>query len=155
MFFRVLSLTAVLALALQGGAFAVESDALEGGVINGFLKKDGSPYQITETVVVPEGKALVVEAGTVLEFAEGTGLDVRGGSFAVIGESGSPVVFKAKDNLWNGVSLTGAKVSEIQDLRIENAEFGLAVEKGAVELRSVTIDGSEKIALYAKDAQVD
>ena len=61
--------------ALHVSAFAVDEGALKksiiGGTLTGFLKKDNSPYLVNETIVVPEGKALVVEAGTALYFAEG------------------------------------------------------------------------------------
>ena len=56
------------------------------GVYWGFLKAEESPYLVTETLVVPEGRALLVEAGTVLEFVSGAGLDIQGGSFAVDGD---------------------------------------------------------------------
>lgn len=154
MCFRVFTLTAILMTALHVSAFAVDSEIVTGGVLSGFLKS-GTKYLITETIVVPEGKALVIEAGSVLEFNRGTGLDVRGGSLAVLGQSNNPVVFRAKDSLWNGVSITGAKKSEVQDLRVENAEYGFAVEKGSLELKSVTIDGSERIGIYAKNAFID
>ena len=64
------------------------------GVYWGFLKAEESPYLVTETLIVPEGRALLIEAGTVLEFASGAGLDIQGGSFAVDGDAQKPVVMQ-------------------------------------------------------------
>lgn len=152
---RVFSLTAVFAMALHVGAFAVDNGNVKAGVISGFLKKSESPYLVKETLVVPKGKALVIEPGVVVEFSEGTGLDVRGGSLAVMGQTNSPVVFRAKGTYWNGLSVTGEKKTEIQDLQIQNAEFGIAVENGSLELKSVTIDNPDRIGLHVRNATVD
>ena len=88
--YRFCALMAFLMAALHVSAFAVETEQVIGGNISGFLKKDKSPYQVKETLVVPEDKALVIEAGVEIFFAEGTGLDVRGGSLAVMGEISNP-----------------------------------------------------------------
>lgn len=152
---RVFSLTAIFAMALQVSAFAVDNGNVKGGVISGFLKKSESPYLVKETLVVPRGKALVIEPGVVVEFNEGTGLDVRGGSLAVMGQTNAPVVFKAKNSYWNGISVTGEKKTEIQDLQIVNAEYGIAVENGLLDLKSVTIDSPDRIGLHVRNASVD
>ncbi|PWJ71837.1 MULTISPECIES: right-handed parallel beta-helix repeat-containing protein [unclassified Fibrobacter] len=152
---RVFSLTAVFAMALHVSAFAVDNENVKGGVISGFLKKSESPYLVKETLVVPKGKALVVEPGVVVEFNDGTGLDVRGGSLAIMGQTNSPVVFKAKGTFWNGISVTGEKKTEIQDLQILNAEYGIAVENGSLDLKSVTIDSPDRIGLHVRNASVD
>ena len=72
---RVWTLTTIFMAALQVSAFAVDREPGQGSVIggdvSGFLKKDRSPYLVKETLVVPEGKALIVEAGTVLYFSAG------------------------------------------------------------------------------------
>jgi hypothetical protein len=53
--------------ALHGGAFAVDtgeaSGSVIGGNLSGFLKADHSPYKVNETLVVPEGRVLLIEAG--------------------------------------------------------------------------------------------
>lgn len=155
MMFRALTLITLFTAALHVGAFAVESEL--GGVFSGYLKKEKSPYLVKETLVVPEGKALLVEPGVVLHFAEGAGLDVRGGSLAVVGEVNNPVLFtSAEENrTWNGISITGVKRSEVQYLRVRNAEFGFAVESGALELRDVVIDKAQRAAVFARNGSVD
>ena len=101
--------TAICMAALQVSAFAVDGDPMQGsiigGEISGFLKKDNSPYLVKETLVVPEGKALVIEAGTEIYFNENTGVDVRGGSIAVMGERNNLVVMGSAegDKPWNGI----------------------------------------------------
>ncbi len=155
--FRVYALTAIL-MALHVSAFAVDGGSVIGGIYSGFLKKDKSPYLVKETLIVPEGKALVVEAGVEVRFAKGTGLDVRGGSMAVMGELNNPVVFDAEqgtEGSWNGVSVTGIKRSDVQGMRLQNAEFGFAVESGALEMRDVVIDGARRAAIYVRNASVD
>ena len=113
--------------ALYGSAFAVDSLSRQviGGNISGFLKKDKSPYQVNETLVVSEGRALVIEAGVEIFFNEGTGLDVRGGNLAIMGEHSNPVLLSpAKEgSTWNGISITGLKRSEVQGVLLKDADF--------------------------------
>lgn len=153
MFGRVFTLTALIAAALHVSAFAVDTEL--GGVVSGFLKKDKSPYLVKETIVVPEGRALLVEPGVVVRFEEGTGIDVRGGSMAVVGEVNNPVLFTSAGDSWNGVSITGVKRSEVQYLRVRNAEFGFAVESGALELRDVNFDNARRAAVYVRNGSAD
>lgn len=153
--FRVFTLMTIFAAALHVSAFAVESEI--GGVFSGALKKDKSPYFVKETIVVPEGRAILVEPGVVLKFAEGTGLDIQGGSMAVVGEMNKPVVFTTADgvNSWNGISITGVKKSEAQYLQVRNAEFGFAVESGALELRDVVIDSAQQAGVFVRNGSID
>ena len=61
-------LSVIVLAALHVSAFAVDmefsKESVIGGPVAGFLKKDHSPYRVKETLVVPDGKALIVEAGT-------------------------------------------------------------------------------------------
>lgn len=157
--FRVLALIA--ALTLNVGAFAVDIDTksehILGGAVSGFIKKDKSPYLVQETIVVPEDKALIIEAGVHFKFAEGAGLDVRGGSLAIMGEHENLVYFESVDSskYWNGISVTGIKKSEVQGLVLKNADYGFAVESGALELRDAQLENCTHAALYVRNASVD
>ena len=89
-----------LALVLIFAALAYAEAApsvLNGGPVSGFLTVENSPYTVNETIEVPEGKALVIEAGVTLKFKSGVGLDVCGGSFMVMGTEDRPVVFEGED----------------------------------------------------------
>ena len=157
---RVWTSTAIFMVALHASAFAVEGGTLEksviGGTLTGFLKKDNSPYLVNETIVVPEGKALVVEAGTALYFSEGTGLDVRGGSVAIMGEKGNTVTMTSAEDgkLWNGITVTGVKRSEIQGTHIENAMFGIAVESGSLDVRDGVISNAGRAGVFVRNGSV-
>ena len=153
-------ISTLIMAALHVSAFAVDEGALKksiiGGTLTGFLKKDNSPYLVNETIVVPEGKALVVEAGTALYFAEGTGLDVRGGSIAIMGEKGNAVTMTSAEDgkMWNGITVTGAKRSEIQGTNIENAMFGIAVESGSLDVRDGVISRADRAGVFVRNGSV-
>ena len=154
---RVWISTAIFMAALHVSAFAVDKGNQQGsfigGEISGFLKKENSPYLVQETLVVPEGKALVIEAGTEMFFNEGTGIDVRGGSLAVMGEHHHPVLMTAAEEgkYWNGIAITGVKRSEVQGTHIENATFGYAIESGALEIRDGLIRNAARAAVYVRN----
>lgn len=168
--FRVTALMIAILAALHVSAFAVDIEepiaqpvttelaGIElGGIYSGVIKNEKSPYLVKETLVVPEGRSLLIEPGVILKFAEGTGIEVRGGSIAIMGEMDNPVLFTSVDasKSWNGVSITGVKRSEVQFLQVVNAEYGFAVESGALELRDVTIDHSKFAALYVRNGAAD
>ena len=146
-----------LALVLIFAALAYAEAApsvLNGGPVSGFLTVENSPYTVNETIEVPEGKALVIEAGVTLKFKSGVGLDVCGGSFMVMGTEDRPVVFEGEDGSWNGISLTGNHRAELSYLEIDGAEIGLAVERGSLSLNGVYIRNVSRMALFAKEAEV-
>lgn len=146
-----------LALVLIFAALAYAEAApsvLNGGPVSGFLTVENSPYTVNETIEVPEGKALVIEAGVTLKFKSGAGLDVCGGSFMVMGTEDRPVVFEGEDGSWNGISLTGNHRAELSYLEIDGAEIGLAVERGSLSLNGVYIRNVSRMALFAKEAEV-
>ena len=127
------------------------------GEYSGFLKAEGSPYLVTETIVVPEGKALLIESGVVLEFASGAGIDVQGGSFVADGSTQKPVVMQAAPGYasWNGISMTGQHSAALQNVEIRDAEVGIAIENGVLDLKNVLIEKTAQIALYARAASVN
>ena len=166
---RVWVLSALMMAALHVGAFAVEEEqpkevakefakeSIIGGTVSGFLKKEHSPYRVNETLVIPEGKALIIEAGTELYFDESTGVDVRGGSFAVMGELHNPVLMTSLENdkVWNGISITGDKHAEVLGVRVENATFGFAVESGSLELRDGVMTNVKQAAVYVRNGSFE
>jgi len=60
--------------------------------------------EVTETVVVPGGVTLTIEAGAILKFAAGAGIDINsGGSLVVNGTLAQPVIFtSARDDAYGG-----------------------------------------------------
>ena len=122
------------------------------GEISGFLKASPEPYFVKETIVLKENKALIIEAGTILEFAKDAGFEIQGGSFAITGTKEKPVLLKAKDSLWKGVSLTGEKPVDLQYTYIENAKIGLALEKGVLNFYNSKISGSKEVGIFVKSS---
>lgn len=148
-------------IASNSNTDAAEAKALAGskigGEVSGFLKSENSPYIVEQTLVLNEGKALAIEAGTVIEFNEGTGIDVRGGSIAVVGEKDQKVVLKSTEPAkhWNGISITGDHRAVFQNVVIENAELGVAVENGSADFESVRFNHCSQMGLYARAATVN
>jgi hypothetical protein len=77
---------------------------LSGNVDNMTLVMDENPYVITDDVVVPAGKRLVITRGCIILFKPFTGISVSG-SLLVQGDPEKPVVFTSEnDNKFNHAS---------------------------------------------------
>lgn len=143
----------VLVILFCALAFAAESKAILAGELKGFLKVEDSPYLVTENIFVSENAALVLEAGVEIFFKPNTGLEIRGGAFAVNGNDAHPVLLSSLDSneTWNGVSITGEKLISLNNLHVQNAKIGIATEKANVDLRNSVLQNSG-IGLFVKNA---
>lgn len=72
-------------------------------------------YIVNRTINVRQGASITVEAGTVLKFASGAGIDVNNGAFLMAnGTANAPVVFSAIDRVagsWTGIVYNGSNSS--------------------------------------------
>lgn len=151
-FFLFIPLALSAALYASGEESAKPQTPIQ-GEISGFLTAEKSPYLVESTLIIPEGKALIIDAGVSLLFTKGSGIDVAGGSFAVAGQEDKPVVLKAAgDSRWNGISITGKMSADFQDVKIENAEIGIAIENGIADLRNISIENSAETGLFSKNS---
>lgn len=126
------------------------------GEISGFLKATESPYLVTGTIVVNENEALMVDAGVTIYFKAGTGLDIRGGSFAAIGNETMPVQMQAfeANTQWNGISYTGEEPADLNFVQISDAEVAFAIENASADIRNATFTNSG-VGVYAGSANVN
>jgi hypothetical protein len=77
---------------------------LSGNVDDMTLVMDQNPYVITDDVIVPPGKKLIITRGCIILFKPFTGISVSG-SLLVQGDPEKPVVFTSEnDNKFNHVS---------------------------------------------------
>lgn len=77
---------------------------LSGNVEDMVLVADQNPYVITDDVIVPPGKKLVITRGCIILFKPFTGISVSG-SLLVQGDPDKPVVFTSEnDNKYNHAS---------------------------------------------------
>lgn len=115
-----------------------------GGTAKGVLTAANSPYLVTETLVVNEKDALIIDAGVVLKFKKGTGLEIKGGAFAAIGEESAPVVLEAETEgeLWNGVSIASDIRADFKQVSISGAKVALSLDKSGADLQDISIENS-------------
>lgn len=143
--------------ALCGSAFAVDVPSSIGGLVTGVLKKDQSPFVVSQTLIVPEDSSLTIEPGVEIRFKEGTGIDVRGGTLVVAGDAMEPVVLTSEqeEGAWNGISVTGSQKASLNWALLSNAEYGVAVDNGIVEINNGFIETSIRAAVYGRHAYID
>lgn len=116
------------------------------------LRADQGPFLVRDILVVGRGAALHVEPGSILRFAPGAGLAVRGGDLAVYGTAKRPVRFIPADaaapaGSWTGVVLEGGGRLSLDHVEIQGAEVGVTVQESAPALRAVRILGSSQAGL--------
>jgi hypothetical protein len=77
------------------------------------LFRADTKYLIQNTLVVPQNRRLLIEPGAVLEFEEGSGIEVRG-SFYACGSSRDPITFtsdRGTPGSWQGIQFINADES--------------------------------------------
>jgi len=68
------------------------------------LLASGSPYVITDDIIVPEGITLTIEPGVTLQFDEDRALRVEGGELSAAGTTSQPIVFtRYGSDYWGGI----------------------------------------------------
>ena len=117
------------------------------GALHGFLKAEHSPYLVTEDIVVEPNTALIVEPGVEFLFAPGTGFYAKG-QFVVAGTRNNEVEFRSamkmpKSGDWKGIFITGEMPSEIRNAIVREAETGIVVENGELNIRRPEVGGQQ------------
>ncbi|NOX37305.1 MAG: hypothetical protein GXO78_07195 [Calditrichaeota bacterium] len=82
------------------------------GTIEGILYLKDAPFLVTGSLIVPENKTLVIQAGVTLYFEPHTALIVQG-NVSAIGRQDSFITFTAKDESWQGIQLFGRKTPSV------------------------------------------
>jgi len=106
----------------------------------------GSPYIITNTLIVPESKTLTIEPGVVLKFYNAAGLEVRG-TLKSNGEEKKKILFTSFNapSYWQGIYFASSSVnSEINWSEIKYGQRGVFGEPPAilVEKSSIILSNS-------------
>lgn len=120
-----------------------------GGTVSGnkVLSPTAEPYQITSDINVNPGSKLTIQAGSVLEFANGTRL-VADGELDILGTPDSPVHLKSasptpQDDDWYGVIVSDLpQQRRIENAVIENALSGIFFGGGSATVDKVVLQNN-------------
>ena len=88
-----------------------------GGVVTGTLTAEGSPYRITDHIVVPEGEALEIEPGVCLMVDSWVAMTVKGSIHVRGTEQDSVVISPGRSDSWLGMSIGGGDSSSFSHVR--------------------------------------
>ncbi len=138
-----------LGTALIVAVVATHGGTTLGGAIDGISFDEASgPYMVEKDIVVPKGKKVVMDAGTVLMFKPYTGLRVDG-ELVINGAAGEPVVFTSIHDAaygpeagqlpnafdWNGVLLSPESDGlTAKHLHVKYSVYGIKAQTENVHL---------------------
>jgi len=133
---------------------------LQGPELSGNLAAAQGPYILYGRNLIPAGKTLVVEPGTILLFYPGmeSSLEVQGRLVAA-GTPDRPVRFRsaARDERvadWDRILISGSAGSELRETEVTGSQFGVHVENGPLLLQNVVLHGNGERALFVRNADV-
>jgi hypothetical protein len=153
--------------ALQGSITShASSEALGQVTKSGILTDDetwSGNISVIETVVVPEGVTLTIEAGTVVKFKydrdyrtfDKAGLMIQGGSVRAVGTSDKMIWFTSASEEpingdWMGISLYSSNTSEFKYVIVEFGEMGIQQFDSEVPVLNSIIRWNNAEGLYAE-----
>jgi len=138
---------------------------LSGNIDNMTLVMDDNPFVITDDVVVPSGKRLVVTRGCIILFKPFTGISVSG-SIIVQGDPEKPVVFTSEnDNKfnhsspqfpnpfdWNGILINqNASEAIINNFVVKYSVYGVKSYKGDIIIENGVFSNNGQSNLTIKE----
>ena len=120
------------------------------------LKLSGDLLFFEQSLFLPEGVDLVIEAGSTLSFGSGASLNLMGSSFKAKGTKEKPIVFKAldKEKGWAGIKMTANQKDVIfEQVKIEGMVFpketgfgitgAVSIYEGHVQIDGLTIESTK------------
>lgn len=130
------------------------------------------PYRVRESFEVGGDAHIDIEPGATIEFEEGLGINVQGGTLSAVGTADDPVTFRGAeqiDTFWQGIQFIGTRSADnrLEQVTISHASNGSFSGAGTgslvlnssgitgdpvdVALESVTIDGfGDGAAVYVE-----
>lgn len=97
-------------------------------IAEGTWTEADNPYNATCSLLVPEGKTLIIEEGVKLFLKKDSGIKVKGNLY-IKGSESKKVIFtvKGKSNeQWNGIEVDGDKSTlEIKNCIVDHSSFGI------------------------------
>ncbi len=112
------------------------------GHLNTSLTKNGSPYWVTNDIIVDSSSTLIIEAGVHIYFEDSTKIIVKGGLY-VIGNSTNQILLTSKNASWKGILISGTNIQSIlKFVIIENVDVTIpynTIRDGAVEVSAANI----------------
>lgn len=100
-------------------------------------------HTITGEYVIPEGKELKIEAGTVISFNKDASLSVSGGDLIVAGKEDAPVIFTGKAKkagYWKGITILNTKNTVIDYCWICSADTGISIKFSKPQITNTLIE---------------
>src|SRR5574344_912501 len=128
-----------------------QSSTMLSGEIHGFLTKDKSPYTVTQSISVPVGRVLIIEPGVEIRFETGASFSIDQGQLIAGGTKSSPIIFKGIESstVWNGISITGPKKSDLRFVEISGAKTGVVLQQGSLTIQDTKIADASERGLFA------
>ncbi|CAB3397648.1 unnamed protein product [Caenorhabditis bovis] len=103
-----------------------------------FIKSSEKPYRIKEEVIVADNETIVVEPGTILDFAPGTGITVHGGGRLILnGTEEAPIVIRGQNgNTWRGLVTKPFGALEMNNVVMEDPSVGVWIDSDQVTVNN-------------------
>ncbi len=130
------------------------------------------PYRVGVDLEILTDAHIDIEPGAIIEFEEGLGINIEGGTLSAVGTAEEPVTFRGAeqiDTFWQGIQYIGTRSADnrLEQVVISHASNGSFSGAGAgslvlnssgitgdpvdVALESVTIDGfGDEAAVYVE-----
>lgn len=82
------------------------------GSISGTLKKNDSPFLVTEFLYVEANKTLIIEPGAIIFFKDGISFHISG-NIEALGTKEQPILFTTLLNDWQGIQIVSASAKSV------------------------------------------
>ncbi|KAF1752079.1 hypothetical protein GCK72_018633 [Caenorhabditis remanei] len=103
---------------------------------NGVIKASSEPYLINEEVMINIGETMVIEPGTILDFAPGVGITVSG-QLIMNGTEDKPIVTRGQNgNTWRGIVAKPEGVLDFKNVVSEDASIGIWIDSQKVKIEN-------------------
>ena len=142
---------------------------LQGEISSESIDSTGNPYIIEKTIIIPQGKKIVINEGCVFLFKNYSGIKVLGNLF-VKGAPGKNVVFttindslynKKSDQLakpfdWNGIIIDkDADSVKMENFRLFYSSYGIKSQNGKIALKNALFGSNGQFNFVISDKMQD
>ncbi len=133
----------------EKNSVSYSSTEISGTVDYPVLTYLGSPYIVSNTLIVPYGETLTIEPEVTLEFDDDAGLEVEG-TLKAIGEENEEIIFTSSSlNYWQGIYFNSSSTdSELNWVKVKYGRWkpqlgnppAILVENSSISFRNSTVD---------------